>query len=89
MIFSDFEDFIIYLDKKNVLVSAVSIVIGTIISNIVNKIANEIISPFSKGDFETLKKISITEYFYLILNGILSSYILFKLLNIVKLIDKT
>lgn len=88
MIFNDFDDFLMYLDKKNILVTSVSIVIGTIISNIVNKIANEIISPFSKGDFETLKKISITEYFYLILNGILSSYILFKVLNVVKMIDK-
>lgn len=82
--FNDFAEFKLYLDKKDILTAAISLVMGNIISDIVKKIADEIISPLGRGEFNKLKKISLREYFFLISNFIITSYMLFKILKIVK-----
>ena len=82
--FNDFAEFKLYLDKKDILTASISLVMGNIISDIVKKIADEIISPLGRGQFYKLKQISLREYFFLITNFIITSYMLFKILKIVK-----
>lgn len=86
--FNDFAEFKLYLDKKDILTASISLVMGNIISDIVKKIADEIISPLGRGEFYKLKQISLREYFFLISNFIITSYMLFKILKIVKGADK-
>jgi large-conductance mechanosensitive channel len=85
--FNDFNEFKLYIDKKDILTTSISFVMGNIISDIVKKIADEIISPLGRGEFHKLKTISLREYFFLISNFIITSYMLFKILKIVKGVD--
>lgn len=82
--FNDLDEFTLFLIEKNILSRAISFVIGGLITEIVKKIANELINPVSKGEINKLKKIYIFDYFNLIFNFILTSYILFKLNKLIE-----
>jgi len=86
---NDLNNFFIYMDKKDIFTTAVSLVIGTTISHIVKKFADEIITPLSKGNIDKLKKFqTYKEYFLLLCNFLITTFILYKLLMTIKSADK-
>jgi large-conductance mechanosensitive channel len=86
---NDLGNFFAYMDKKDIFTTAVSLVIGSTISNIVKKFADEIVTPLSKGNIDKLKKFqTYKEYALLIGNFLVTTFILYKLLMTIKNVDK-
>jgi len=86
---NDVTNFFSYMDKKNIFTTAVSLVIGTTIANIVKKFAEEIVTPLSKGNIDKLKKFqTYKEYSLLIGNFLVTTFILYKLLMSIEKADK-
>jgi large-conductance mechanosensitive channel len=78
-----------FLNEKNILISAFSIVIGNLISNIIKKLIDEIISPLSKGDLNKVKEnFSLSEYVSIILSFLITTYFLFRIINIIEKLNK-
>lgn len=67
-------EYLEFLNSKNIIPSAFAVVIGSLISNMVQKIVNDLITPISKG-----KKpiINLTELSLEMVNFIVITYILF------------
>jgi len=71
-----------FLNEKNILLSAFGIVIGNLISNIIKKLVDEVIVPLSKGNIKKLKEnFSLSEYFSIIVSFLLTTYLLFRIIN--------
>ena len=67
-------EYLEFLNSKNIIPSAFAVVIGSLISNMVQKVVNDLITPISKG-----KKpiINLTELSLEMVNFIVITYILF------------
>ena len=78
-----------FLNDKNILISAFSIVIGNLIFKIIKKLVDEIISPLSKGDFKKVKEnFSLSEYFSIIVSFLITTYFLFRIIHIIEKFSK-
>ena len=74
-----------FIKEKNILGAAIGVVMGSLISQIVKKIAKDIITPFSKGKMKQIKKnVNLKLYTGLVINFITTSYILFVLTKIIE-----
>ena len=74
-----------FIKEKNILGAAIGVVMGSLISQIVKKIAKDIITPFSKGNIKQIKKnVNFKLYTGLIINFITTSYILFVLTKMIE-----
>lgn len=72
------ENFTSFMKNKNVLSTAVSFVIAAMLKEIIFKFTNEVVLPLTKNkNFQNLKNVNIYEYFILIINLLIVSYILF------------
>lgn len=67
-------EYIDFLNSKNIIPSAFAVVIGSLISNMVQKIVNDLITPISKGEKPI---INLTELSLEMVNFIIITYILF------------
>jgi hypothetical protein len=70
--------YIDYMNKQKIISSGFVIICASMINNIVKKMVDDIILPYSKGNFV---KIDIKEYIVLIINIILVTFILFNIIN--------
>ena len=73
-----FNKYIEFIKGKAGIQSAFSIVLGTLISNTIQKIANEIITPLTRREKINF---NIKEYFLLIFNLLITTYILFIIID--------
>lgn len=74
-----------FIKEKNILGAAIGVVMGSLISQLVKKIAKDIITPFSKGKIKQIKKnVNFKLYTALTINFITTSYILFVLTKIIE-----
>ena len=67
-------EYLEFLNSKNIIPSAFAVVIGSLISNMVQKIVNDLVTPISKGEKPI---INLTELSLEIINFIVITYILF------------
>ena len=70
--------YIDYMNKQKVISSGFVIICASMINNIVKKIVDDIIIPYSKGNFV---EIDIKEYVVLIINIFVVTFILFNIIN--------
>ncbi len=64
---------------------AFTIVIGSLITEIVKKIVNDIVLPLSKGQFKTVNEnVILMEYIAMIINFIVTVYILYNISEFIK-----
>ena len=74
-----------FIKEKNILGAAIGVVMGSLISQLVKKIAKDIITPFSKGKINQIKKnVNFKLYTALTINFITTSYILFVLTKLIE-----
>lgn len=78
-----FDKYLKYISEKRVLSSGYKLIFVSMINNIINKIIDEIIIPITNGEFEK-EKINKKEYFALVLNLIVSTYILFIIIDFIE-----
>lgn len=72
------KNFTSFMKNKNVLSTAVSFVIAAMMKEIIFKFTNEVVLPLTKNkNLKKLKNVNIYEYFILIINLLIVSYILF------------
>jgi len=67
-------EYLNFLNSKNIIPSAFAVVIGSLISNMVQKIVNDLITPISKGEKPI---INLTELSLEMVNFVIITYILF------------
>lgn len=67
-------EYLEFLNSKNIIPSAFAVVIGSLISNMVQKIVSNLITPISKGEKPI---INLTELSLEMVNFIIITYILF------------
>ena len=74
-----------FIKEKNILGAAIGVVMGSLISQIVKKVAEDIITPLSKGKVKEIKKnVNFKLYMGLVINFITTSYILFVLTKFIE-----
>jgi len=67
-----------FISKKNILSVAIALIIGNLITDIMNKIKDDIIIPISKLEFNKLyKNFSFNEYVGLTINFLLQTFIIY------------
>lgn len=72
------KNFNLFMKNKNVLSTAVSFVIAAMLKEIIFKFTNEVVLPLTKNkNLKKLKNVNPYEYFILIINLLIVSYILF------------
>ena len=72
------KNFTSFMKDKHVLSTSVSFVIAAMMKEIIFKFTNEVVLPLTKNkNFKNLKNVNIYEYFILIINLLIVSYILF------------
>jgi len=67
-------EYLEFLNSKNIIPSAFAVVIGSLISNMVQKIVSNLITPISKGEKPI---INLTELSLEMVNFVIITYILF------------
>ena len=83
-----FEEYYKFISSKNILPTAIALVLGTIVTDIVRKIKDDIILPISKFDFDTLiKNFDIREYIGLLIHFFMQTYLLFLLSKTINNLD--
>ena len=78
-----FNEYVNFIRGDNIISSAFIIVIGCMISNIIDRIVDEIVLPLTNNKLK-IENIHIKEYFILIANFILVTYILFLIIDKLK-----
>lgn len=82
------EEYLEFISNKNILPTAIALVLGTIVTDIVRRIKDDIILPLSKFDFKTLfKRFDIREYIGLVIHFFMQTYLLYLLSKTIKNID--
>ena len=67
-----------FISKKNIVSVAIALIIGNLITDIMNKIKDDIIIPISKLEFNKLyKNFSFNEYVGLTINFLLQTFIIY------------
>lgn len=67
-----------FISKKNIISVAIALIIGNLITDIMNKIKDDIIIPISKLEFNKLyKNFSFNEYVGLTINFLLQTFIIY------------
>ena len=80
MIFNFMFGYLKFINKGNILNLAIALIIGNLVTKIMNKIKNEIILPISKLEFNQLyQRFSPKEYFGLSVNFLLQTFIIYVL----------
>ena len=83
-----FDEYIKFISSKNILPTAIALVLGAIVTDIVVRIKNDIILPLSRFDFKTLiKKFDIREYIGLLIHFFMQTYLLFLLAKGINKLD--
>jgi large-conductance mechanosensitive channel len=68
---------------------AFTIVIGSLITEIVKKIVNDIVLPLSNGRFDQIKQnVNVREYIGILINFIITVYILYNIFEWIKHLDE-
>jgi len=79
------KNFVKFLDEKDIIGTAVGLVLGTLIKDIIKKISADIITPLARGDIKQIRKqVKFKEYLEVIINFIMTSFILYLMLSLVK-----
>ena len=82
------EEYLEFISNKNILPTAIALVLGAIVTDIVRRIKDDIILPLSKFDFETLfKRFDIREYIGLGIHFFMQTYLLYLLSKTIKNMD--
>ena len=81
-----FNEYIRFLKDRNIISSALAIVVVGMINDIVHKLIDDIIIPLTKGEINLNKK-QLKKYSILIANFIFVTYILFVLITHLEKID--
>ena len=82
------EEYLEFISNKNILPTAIALVLGTIVTDIVRRIKDDIILPLSKFDFKTLfKRFDIREYIGLVIHFLMQTYLLYLLSKTIKNMD--
>ena len=82
------EEYLEFISNKNILPTAIALVLGTIVTDIVRRIKDDIILPLSKFDFKTLfKRFDIREYIGLAIHFFMQTYLLYLLSKTIKNMD--
>jgi large-conductance mechanosensitive channel len=77
------KNFIKFLDEKDIIGTAVGLVLGTLIKDIIKKISGDIITPLARGDIkQIIKQVKFKEYLEVIINFIMTSFILYLMLKL-------
>jgi len=77
------KNFIKFLDEKDIIGTAVGLVLGTLIKDIIKKISGDIITPLARGDIKQIRKqVKFKEYLEVIINFIMTSFILYLMLKL-------
>lgn len=83
-----FEEYLEFISNKNILPTAIALVLGTIVTDIVRRIKDDLILPLSRFDFKTLiKRFDIREYIGLAIHFLMQTYLLFLLSKTIKNMD--
>ena len=83
-----FEEYLEFISNKNILPTAIALVLGIIVTDIVRRIKDDIILPLSRLDFKTLlEKFDIREYFGLAIHFFMQTYLLFMLSKAINNVD--
>jgi large-conductance mechanosensitive channel len=78
-----FKQYFDFIREKKILSSGYNIIFVSMINQIIQKIISEIIIPVTNRKFES-EKININEYFALILNLFVSTYVLYHIINFIE-----
>ena len=69
-----------FLKSKDILPTAVALIVGGLVSEIINRVKDDIILPLSKLDYKTLwERVSIKEYIALVFNFFMQTFILYSI----------
>tara|TARA_B110000879_G_C11178041_1_gene517033 strand:- start:1496 stop:1729 length:234 start_codon:yes stop_codon:yes gene_type:complete len=72
--------YLTFLKSKDILPTAIALIIGNLILEMINRIKDDIILPLSKLDYDTIyKRVSIKEYSGLMFNFVMQTFILYLL----------
>ena len=83
-----FEEYLEFISNKNILPTAIALVLGTIVTDIVRRIKDDLILPLSRFDFKTLiKRFDIREYIGLTIHFFMQTYLLYLLSKTIKNMD--
>ena len=67
-----------FLKNKDILPTAIAMIVGSLVMDIINRIKDDIILPLSKLELKTLyNRVSIKEYIGLTFNFVLQTFILY------------
>tara|TARA_B100000768_G_scaffold181947_1_gene207633 strand:- start:88 stop:345 length:258 start_codon:yes stop_codon:yes gene_type:complete len=67
-----------FIGKSNIISLAIAIIVGNLVTDMMNRIKDDIILPLSTLNFKELyKKISIKEYIGLAINFLLQTFIIY------------
>ena len=70
-----------FLKSKDILPTAVALIVGGLVSEIINRVKDDIILPLSKLDYKTLwERVSIKEYIALVFNFFMQTFILYSII---------
>lgn len=72
-----------FLKKHKVLVGSFSYVLGKHFFKNVKKFTDEIIYPIASGNFNELKKVKLEEYFKIMIQTFIISYIIYIILSLI------
>jgi len=69
-----------FLKSKDILPTVVALIVGGLVSEIINRIKDDVILPLSKLDYKTIwERVSIKEYIALIINFFMQTFILYSI----------
>ena len=69
-----------FLKSKDILPTVVALIVGGLVSEIINRIKDDVILPLSKLDYTTIcERVSIKEYIALIINFFMQTFILYSI----------
>ena len=71
-----------FLKSKDILPTAIALIVGNLVTEIINRIKDDLIIPMSKLDYKTIyNNVSIKEYTALVFNFIMQTFILYSISN--------
>jgi large-conductance mechanosensitive channel len=69
-----------FLKSKDILPTVVALIVGGLVSEIINRIKDDVILPLSKLDYKTIwERVSIKEYIALVINFFMQTFILYSI----------
>lgn len=73
-------EYLNFLKSKDILPTIIALIVGGLVSEIINRIKDDVILPLSKLDYKTIyDRVSIKEYLALVFNFFMQTFILYSI----------